>query len=112
MLALSRLLRLWPLNNDDVLSLGAFIALGDYEFNLVSLVEVSETVTYDGSEMDENVLTTFSLDEAEAFRAIEPFYGSLDFVSHEIWNSFSCFTGSIMGSKSVASAPNQNFLLI
>src|SRR3990172_3270769 len=56
----------------DVGRLGSLGTLFNIEFDLLSLLKVTETVALNGGEMDENVLSAFTLDKAEAFVTIEP----------------------------------------
>ena len=60
--------------NGNVRSLRTLGALLDCEFNLLAFLQVTETVTLNGGEMDEHVRSTFALDEAEALITIEPLY--------------------------------------
>src|SRR5260221_12164164 len=62
--------------NCDVGRLGSFRTLFDNELDLLTFGQVAETVTLNGGEMDENVLSTFALDKAEALITIEPFDGT------------------------------------
>src|SRR6266545_3145176 len=62
--------------------LQAFRAFFDSEFNLLSLFQVTETITLNGGEMNENVRSTFTFDKAVAFRTIEPFDRTIDTFSH------------------------------
>jgi hypothetical protein len=52
-------------------SLGTFF---NNEFDRLTFLQVTETVTLNGGEMDEHVRSTFALDEAEALVTIEPLY--------------------------------------
>ena len=58
----------------NVRSLRTLGALLDCELDLLAFLQVTETVTLNGGEMDENVRSTFALDEAEALVTVEPFY--------------------------------------
>lgn len=69
-------------DDDDVLSLGAFLALGDGEFHLLTLFQVTEAFAADGAEVDEDVRATLTGDETEALGAIEPLHGALNAFCH------------------------------
>ena len=56
----------------DVASLRSFGSLFDCELDLLTFLQVAETIALNGGEMDKNVLAAFALDEAEALRSIEP----------------------------------------
>jgi len=56
----------------DVGRLGSLGTLLDSEFDLLSLLQVTETVALNGGEMDENVLSTFALDKTETLVPVEP----------------------------------------
>src|SRR5258706_2308870 len=66
----------------DVGRLRALRALLDSKFNLLSFLQVAETVTLNGGEMDEDVRSTFAVNEAEAFITIEPLYGTSYTIRH------------------------------
>jgi hypothetical protein len=75
-LTLSHQALFWPANSlvahCDVGRLRTLRALFDIELNLLSFLQVPETVALNGREMDKNVLSTFALDKAEALVTIEP----------------------------------------
>jgi hypothetical protein len=52
-------------------TLGSFF---DSELDLLSFIQVAETLTLNGGEVDEHVRAAFALDEAEALIPIEPLY--------------------------------------
>jgi hypothetical protein len=62
--------------------LRSFGTLFNNEFNLLAFLQVFETVTLNGGEMDEHVRSTFALDKAEAFVAIEPLYRTSYTIRH------------------------------
>jgi len=62
--------------NCDVGRLGSFGTLLNNELDFLTFSQVAETVTLNSGEMDENVLSTFALNEAEALITIEPFDGT------------------------------------
>ncbi len=66
----------------DVGRLRALRALLDSKFNLLSFLQVTETITLNGGEMDEDVRSTFAFNEAEAFITIEPLYGTSYTIRH------------------------------
>jgi hypothetical protein len=70
------------------LGLGAFLTLGHREFNTLSLFQIAEAIAADSAEVYEHILAAVTRNEAEAFRAVEPFNGSLFSICHGIWNSF------------------------
>jgi hypothetical protein len=59
-------------NGGDGAGLGALRALLYGEFNPLSFFKVAVAIALDSGEMDEYVLSTFTLDEAVAFAAVEP----------------------------------------
>src|SRR5689334_13389513 len=56
----------------DVGRLRALGALFDIELDLLACLQVAETGALNGRKMDENVLSTFALDKAEALVTIKP----------------------------------------
>ena len=56
----------------DVAGLRSFGSLLNIELDLLTFRQVAETIALNGGEMDENVLATFALDEAEALVTVEP----------------------------------------
>jgi len=68
--------------NCDVGRLGSFGTLFDNELDLLTFGQVAEAVTLNGGEMDENVLSTFALDKAEALITIEPLDGTSYTIRH------------------------------
>ena len=56
----------------DVAGLGSLGALFNIELDLLTFHQVAVSITLNGGEMDENVLTAFALDEAEALVTIKP----------------------------------------
>src|SRR5690606_24214025 len=61
------------LQSDDVLRLGAFLALGDGELNALTFGQGLEARAGDGAEVCEHIRAGFLLDEAKAFCFVEPF---------------------------------------
>ena len=51
----------------NVACLGSLGALFDIELDLLSLLQVTISIALNGGEMDEDVLSTFALDEAEGW---------------------------------------------
>jgi hypothetical protein len=68
--------------NSDVRGLRALGAFFDSEFDLLSFLQVAETITLNGGEMDEYVRATFTGDKAEAFVTVEPFDCTVDTFRH------------------------------
>jgi len=62
--------------NCDVGRLGSLGTLLNNELDFLTFSQVAETVTLNCGEMDENVLSTFAFNEAEALITIEPFDGT------------------------------------
>jgi hypothetical protein len=61
------------LEHYDVSSLKPLGTLLDGELHFLSFLEVLETITPDGREVDEDIGATIALDEAETLCAVEPF---------------------------------------
>jgi hypothetical protein len=61
------------LHHDNVAGLRTLGALFNIELDLLAFLQVAETIALNGGEMDENVLSTFAFDEAEALVTVEPF---------------------------------------
>lgn len=57
-------------------------ALLNRKFYAVAFGQFTIPFAVDGGVMDENVLSTFTSDEAVAFTAIEPFHSSVNSISH------------------------------
>ena len=57
----------------DVASLRSLWSLFNIELDSLSLLQVAESITLNGGEMNENVLSTFTFDKAEAFDTVKPF---------------------------------------
>jgi hypothetical protein len=64
------------LYSDDVLCLGAFLAVGDSELDLLAFCQSFESVTLDRTEVCKYVGARFLGDKAEAFGFVEPLNGS------------------------------------
>ena len=75
------------LNPTYTSSVGAFGALLDRELDLVAFSQAAEAISHDCRMVDENVLATLVLDEAEALLIVEPLDGSGYCVSH-CWKTF------------------------
>ena len=60
------------LHHYDVAGLRTLGALFNCELDLLAFLQVAETITLNGGEMNENVLSTFTFDEAEALVTVEP----------------------------------------
>jgi hypothetical protein len=56
----------------DVACLGTLGALFNIELNLLAFLQVTISIALNCGEMDEDVLSTFTLDEAETLITIEP----------------------------------------
>jgi len=68
-----------------VLGLKAFGTLYQREFHSLSLIECAETLTLNGSEVNENVIFAFlSSDEAKPFRVVEPFDRAAMSITHTL----------------------------
>ena len=64
------------LNRYHVLGLGAFLSIGHRELDLLAVCQGFETITLDGTEVNENIGAAFTFDEAETFCFVEPLYGA------------------------------------
>jgi hypothetical protein len=62
------------LEQSDVLSLRAFVALGHSELDFLTFSQGFETCALDGGEVNENVRSLGLLDKAKTLGLIEPFY--------------------------------------
>ena len=60
------------LHHYDVAGLRTLGALFNCELDLLAFLQVAETIALNGGEVNENVLSTFALDEAEALVTVEP----------------------------------------
>ena len=56
-----------------------FGTFGNFKFNSLPLIQGSVTISLNGGEMDEYVLSRLALNEAESLARIEPLYCSLFF---------------------------------
>jgi hypothetical protein len=61
------------LERDNILCLGALLAVRDSELDLLAVREGFETITRDGAEMDKDIRTIFTLNEAETLGLVKPF---------------------------------------
>jgi hypothetical protein len=67
-----------PLQFRDSEGLEAFVGLGDFELDAITLVEGLETLPANDGEVHENVLPSFVLrDKAESLLVVKPLNGSL-----------------------------------
>ena len=57
----------------DICRLGAFGALDDGEFDLLTFFKRFVTFALDGREVDEDIIAAFAGNESKAFTAVEPF---------------------------------------
>jgi hypothetical protein len=72
------------LDNGYVLRLQAFFALHDCEFNALTFIQITVSISYDGIVMNEQILAVFTFNETVAFATIEPLYGALLFFRHDL----------------------------
>lgn len=70
------------LNGYDILCLRAFLTLGHSERDLLPFNQSFETGTADRAEVGEHIGTAGALDEAEAFRFVEPLDGTGNCIGH------------------------------
>ena len=68
--------------------LQAFWTFGHFEFNCLAIIQRLIAISHNRGEVDENVLSTLALDEAEALAGIEPLHCSL-FFTHCIYSFLS-----------------------
>jgi hypothetical protein len=66
---------------EDVLGLGAFLALGNFHRDFLTLFQGPETFHLDGAVMHEDVRATLTLDEPESFVIVEPLDGSCNSIT-------------------------------
>lgn len=64
------------LNRDNVLCLGAFLAISNVELDFLAVSQGTETVALDSAEVNEHIGTIFALDEAEALAFVKPLNGA------------------------------------
>ena len=57
---------------NNVLRLGAFLAIRYGEFYLLAIGESFEAIAFDRAEMDKNIGSVFTLDKAEALGLVKP----------------------------------------
>jgi hypothetical protein len=67
------------LESHYVRGLQSFRTFGDFKFNSLPLVQGSITISLNGREMDEYVLSRLALNKTESLACIEPLYCSLFF---------------------------------
>jgi len=72
--------RVRVLQRDHVLRLRAFLAFTYGELHFLAFLQCFEPIALDRTEVYEHITLTFTLDEAETFFVIEPFYGSNNYV--------------------------------
>ena len=72
--------RFWSLgpssDRDDVLRLGTFLAVGDFELHFLPVSEGAETIALDRAEMHEDVGAVLAFNEAESLALVKPFNGA------------------------------------
>src|SRR6185312_16426715 len=64
----------------DVFRLGALLALGDVELDLLSLIQAAIAVAGDRAEVHEHIRATLDGDEAVALVSVEPLHNALSHV--------------------------------
>ena len=64
-------------DHSNVLGLVALLAPSDFELDALTFVQALVAVALDGGEVNEDVVTLLSRDEAEAFVCVEELYGPL-----------------------------------
>jgi len=69
---------------NNVLCLRAFLTLDNIKLYTLAFIQVAVAFSYDGVVVDENVPASIALDEAVAFRAIEPLNYTLFTVGHDL----------------------------
>jgi hypothetical protein len=57
----------------NVLSLGAFLALDNFELDVITLLQALVALRLDGAVVDEHIGTIVSADEAESLCVVKPF---------------------------------------
>ena len=72
------------LQNGDVGSLRAFVALLDFEFDLLAFIQVAETFALDGGVVDKDIRAILTSNEAVALAAVEPLDRADDTFRHII----------------------------
>jgi len=72
------------LQNGDVGSLRAFIALLYFEFDLLAFIQVAETFALDGGVVDKDIRAILTSNEAVALAAVEPLDRADDTFRHII----------------------------
>ena len=72
------------LQNGDVGSLRAFIALLDFKFDLLAFIQVSETLALDGRVVDKDIRAVLTSNKAVALAAVEPLDRADDTFRHII----------------------------
>ena len=70
-------------HDDDILRLGAFVGLHDFELHLLTFVKGAVTLSPDGAVVDKHVIATLAENESEPFRRIEPLHGSRQPIGHD-----------------------------
>jgi hypothetical protein len=63
-------------DSNHVLCLGAFLTVRDCEFYFLTISQCFKSITFDSTEVNENVWAAFTLDEAKAFGFVKPLYGT------------------------------------
>ena len=62
----------------NALSLGTFLPLNNFKFNIIALLEALVTLRLDGTIVDEHIRAVIPADKAEALCVIEPFHFTFD----------------------------------
>jgi len=69
---------------NNILRLGAFLALDNVKFYTLSFIQIAVAFTDDGVEMDKNITASITFDETVTLRTIEPFDGTLFSSGHDL----------------------------
>lgn len=70
--------RMWRLLFHHVFCLRPFLALHDFKFDVIALLQAFVALRLDGAVVDEHIGAVFPTDEAETLCVIEPFHFSFD----------------------------------
>jgi hypothetical protein len=68
-----------------VKSLGAFVALSQFELDVCAFLQRLEAFAANGTEVHENIFATVSFDETEAFVVVKPFHFTCYAICHDIY---------------------------
>ena len=69
-------MRFYQLQRNNILRLGAFLAVGDVELDFLSIGQGAESIALDGAEVNEHIGPIFALNETEALALVKPFNGA------------------------------------